>query len=296
MPTVRANGIDIAYGLFGRREDRPLVLIMGIGCQMVSWPMEFCAKLGEAGHFVVRFDNRDVGLTTKAKQADIPVMADVLNCVATGEHVDAPYRLTDMAADTVGLMDALYIEKAHICGLSMGGMIAQTIAIEHPQRVISLISMESTTGAPGLPEMKPEIGMALLKPPPTEREAYIRYMIELFRLLAGGSKKYDEATQREISAISYDRSFYLAGFACQFAAIMASGSRRKALASVHVPTLVIHGADDPLFSKEHGKDTADAIPGARFLLIEGLGHGTAYPSLWDEIVAAIAAHTKAAET
>jgi pimeloyl-ACP methyl ester carboxylesterase len=295
MPTVRANGIDIAYGLFGRREGRPLILIMGIGCQMVSWPMIFCEKLAEAGHFVVRFDNRDVGLTTKAKQADIPDMREVLNCVATGEHVDAPYRLTDMAADTVGLMDALYIDKAHICGLSMGGMIAQTIAIEHQDRVLSLISMESTTGEPGLPGARPGVREALLKLPPLEREAYIQYTVELFRLLAGDSKKYDAATQREISAISYDRSFYLAGFACQFAAILASGSRRKALASVHVPTLVIHGADDTLFPREHGQDTADAIAGARFLLIPGLGHGIAFPALWDEIVAAIAAHTKAAE-
>jgi pimeloyl-ACP methyl ester carboxylesterase len=176
----------------------------------------------------------------------------------------------------------------------MGGMIAQTIAVEHQHRVKSLISMESTTGEPGLPSATPEVREVLLKLPPEEREAYIRHMVDVHRLFAGDSAKYDEATQRELSALSYDRSSYTAGFARQFAAIVASGSRRKALASVHVPTLVIHGADDTLFPREHGQDTADAIKGAKFLLVQGLGHGTAYPGLWDEIVAAIAAHTKAA--
>jgi len=294
MPKARANGIDIAYETFGSAGMRPLILIMGIGSQMVSWPTEFCEKLAAAGHFVVRFDNRDVGLTTKLEDAVTPNIWEVLAAIQAGGQVDVPYRLSDMAADTVGLMDSLHLAKAHICGLSMGGMIAQTIAVEHQHRVISLISMESTTGEPGLPSAKPEVGGVLFKPPPEEREAFIQFMGEVFRLFAGDSDKFDEATQREITALSYDRSFYPAGFARQFAAILASGSRRKALASVHVPTLVIHGADDTLFSREHGQDTADAIAGAQFLLIKGLGHGTAYPGLWDEIVAAIAAHTKAA--
>jgi pimeloyl-ACP methyl ester carboxylesterase len=295
MPKARANGIDIAYETFGKVGDRPLILIMGIGSQMVSWPTEFCEKLAATGHFAVRFDNRDVGLTTKLEDAGTPNIWEVLTAIQAGGQVDVPYRLSDMAADTVGLMDSLHLAKAHICGLSMGGMIAQTIAIEHQHRVISLISMESTTGEPGLPSAKPEVGGVLLKPPPEEREAYIQFMLEVFRLFAGDSDKFDEATQREISALSYDRSFYPAGFARQFAAILASGSRRKALTSVHVPTLVIHGSADTLFPKEHGKDTADAIAGAQFLLIKGLGHGTAYPGLWDEIVEAITAHTKAVE-
>jgi len=296
MPKTRANGIDIAYETFGNAGNRPLVLIMGIGGQMVGWPTEFCEKLAATGHFVVRFDNRDVGLSTKLEDAGTPDIWEVLTAVEAGGSVDVPYRLSDMAADTVGLMDSLHLTKAHICGVSMGGMIAQTIAIAHQHRVISLISMESTTGEPGLPSAKPEVGEAFLKQPPEKREAYIQHMVQVFRLLAGGSEKFDEATQREISGLSYDRSFYPAGFARQLAAILASASRRKALASVHVPTLVIHGADDALFPREHGQDTADAIKGAKFLLIQGLGHGTAYPGLWDEIVAAIAAHTKATET
>jgi len=295
MPKARANGIDIEYEQFGNAKDRPLVLIMGVGSQMVLWPTEFCEKLVAAGHFVLRFDNRDVGLTTKLDDAGVPNIFEVLAARQEGKQADVPYLLSDMAADTVGLMDSLNIEKAHICGLSMGGMIAQTIAIEHQHRVTSLISMESTTGDPGLPLAQPEVGEALIRPIPAEREAYIPHMIELFRLLAGGSDKYDEKAQREMSGLSFDRSFHPAGFARQFAAIIASGSRKRALASVQVPTLVIHGAEDTLIPWEHGKDTADTIPKAHFLLIKGLGHGTAYPSLWDEIVEAIRKHTKAAE-
>jgi pimeloyl-ACP methyl ester carboxylesterase len=294
MPTARANGIDIVYETFGKSGNRPLILIMGIGSQMVTWPTAFCEKLAAAGHFVVRFDNRDVGLSTKLDDAGIPNIWEVVAAVQAGGQINVPYLLSDMAADTVGLMDALQIKKAHICGLSMGGMIAQTLAIEHQDRVQSLISMESTTSEPGLPGASPEVREVLLKLPPQEREAYIRHMVHVHRLFAGASAKYDEATQRELSALSYDRSSYMAGFARQFAAIVASGGRRKALASVRVPTLVIHGADDTLFPREHGQDTADAIKGAKLLLVPGLGHGTAYPGLWDEIVAAIAAHTKAA--
>jgi pimeloyl-ACP methyl ester carboxylesterase len=296
MSTARANGIEIAYETFGNPGDRPLILIMGIGSQMVTWPVALCEKLAKAGHRVVRFDNRDVGYSTKLDDAGIPNIWEVITAVQAGKQANVPYTLSDMASDTVGLMDALKIKKAHICGLSMGGMIAQTLAIEHQDRVISLISMESTTSEPGLPGAKPEVREALLKLPPAEREAYIRDMVHLHRLFAGDSTRYDEATQRELSALSFDRSSYTAGFARQFAAIVASGGRKKALASVRVPTLVIHGADDTLFPREHGQDTAAAIKGAKLLLVQGLGHGTAYPGLWDEIVAAIAAHTKAAES
>lgn len=294
MPKARANGIDIEYEQFGNPADRPLALIMGLGSQMVLWPRAFCERLAAAGHWVVRFDNRDVGLSTQLDDAGMPKIFEVLAAREEGRQADVPYLLSDMAADTVGLMDALDIDKAHICGLSMGGMIAQTIAIEHPHRVISLISMESTTGEPDLPA-EPEVAGALIKPIPAEREAYIRYMLDLFRLFAGGSDQYDEETQREMSAMSYDRSVNPAGFARQFAAVVASGGRRRALASVKVPALVIHGTADTLFPSEHGKDTADAIPGARFLLIKGLGHGTAYPGLWEEMEEAIITHTKATE-
>lgn len=295
MPKARANGIEIEYEQFGNPEDSPLVLIMGIGSQMVLWPTEFCEKLAAAGHWVIRFDNRDVGLSTHLDDAGMPNIFEVLAARQEGRQIDVPYLLSDMAADTVGLMDALNIEKAHICGLSMGGMIAQTIAIEHQDRVISLISMESTTGEPELPRSTPEATEVLLKMFPSEREAYIQHMLTVFRVFAGGSDQYDEETQREMSAASYDRSVNHAGFARQFAAIVASGGRRRALASVKVPTLVIHGSSDTLFPPAHGKDTADAISEARFLLIKGLGHGTAYPGLWKEMEEAILTHTRATE-
>jgi len=295
MPKARTNGIDIEYEQFGKPEDTPLVLIMGIGSQMVLWPTGFCERLAAAGHRVIRFDNRDVGLSTQLDDAGMPNIFEVLAARQEGKQIDVPYLLSDMAADTVGLMDALDIAKAHICGLSMGGMIAQTIAIKHPHRVISLISMESTTGEPDLPHSTPEAAEVLLNMPPTERESYIQHMLTVFRVFAGGSKQYDEKTQREMSASAYDRSINPAGFARQFAAIIASGGRRRALTSVTVPTLVIHGADDTLFVEEHGQDTANAIEGARFLLVKGLGHGTAYPGLWDNMVEAITRHTKAAE-
>lgn len=295
MPKTRANGIDIEYEQFGKPEDRPLVLIMGVGSQMVLWPNEFCEKLAATGHFVIRFDNRDVGLTTKLDDAGVPNIFEVLAARQEGKQIDVPYLLSDMAADTVALMDALDIEKAHICGLSMGGMIAQTVAIEHQHRVTSLVSMESTTGEIDLPPAQPEVAAALIQQIPAEREAYIHHMIKLFGLFAGGSDTYDEKAQREMSGLSFDRSFHPPGFARQFAAIIASGGRRKALASVKVPALVIHGAEDTLIPWAHGKDTADAIPEAHFLMLKGLGHGTAYPSLWDKIVEAITAHTQAAD-
>jgi pimeloyl-ACP methyl ester carboxylesterase len=293
MPKARANGIEIEYEQFGNPIDSPLILIMGLGSQMVLWPTEFCERLAAAGHFVIRFDNRDVGRSTQLDEAGMPKIFDVLTARKEKRHIDVPYLLSDIAADTVGLMDALNIEKAHICGLSMGGMIAQTIAIEHPHRVISLISMESTTGEPDLPGARPEVTEVLLKMPPPEREAYIQHMLTVFRAFADGSDQYDEEIQREMSALSYDRSVNPAGFARQFAAIVASGGRRRALAAVKVPALVIHGTSDTLFLSAHGKDTADAIPGARFLLIKGLGHGTAYPGLWGEMEEAILTHTGA---
>ena len=295
MPKARANGIDIEYETFGKPGNRPIILIMGLGSQLVSWPVEFCEKLADTGHFVVRFDNRDVGLSSKFDDAGIPNIWEALAAIQAGKQFKAPYRLSDMAADTVGLEDSLSIPKAHICGLSMGGMIAQTIAIEHQNRVISLISMESTTGEPGLPLAKPGVREAMVKPPPLEREGYIRHMVEVFRLFAGGSEKFDEENQRETSQLSYDRSVDPGGFARQFTAILISGSRKKALASVTVPSLVIHGTSDALLTWEHGKATADAIAGAKFLMVEGLGHGISYPGLWDEIVEAITAHTRAAQ-
>jgi pimeloyl-ACP methyl ester carboxylesterase len=291
MRKVKANGIEIAYGTFGEREGRPLLLVMGLSRQMVAWPEAFCKRLAEIGHFVVRFDNRDVGLSSKMEDAGFPDLTGVMMDYQAGRILNAPYTLSDMAADAIGLMDAIRLEKAHVCGLSMGGMIAQTMAMEYPDRLLSLISMQSTTGEPGLPAASPQVMEVLFSPPPSEREAYIQHMIRVFRTFGGGSDKFHEGTEREISGISYDRSFYPVAFARQLTAVLADGSRRRALTALTVPTLVIHGTNDALVPLEHGMDTAKAIPGAKLAVIEGMGHGMSYPELWGEIVEAIASHT-----
>jgi len=293
MACARANGLDIEYDTFGQREDPPILLIMGLSAQMIAWPTDFCQMLASSGHFVVRFDNRDAGLSSKLEHLGVPDIMKIMAAFQEKKPVQAPYTLSDMALDVLGLMDALDLDKAHICGLSMGGMIAQVMAIEHPERMVSLISMESTTGEPDLPPAKPEARDALFRAPPPDREGYIAHMIRVFRSFAGGSNAFDEALERELSGLAYDRALYPFGFVRQLAAVLASGGRRAALRSVSVPALVIHGADDPLLPVEHAKDTADAIPQARLLVVKGLGHGFSYPTLWQGIVNAIAGHTAA---
>jgi pimeloyl-ACP methyl ester carboxylesterase len=294
MPRAAANGIDIEYDTFGDRNRSPLLLIMGLSSQMVAWPESFCQKLAQSGHWVLRFDNRDVGLSSKIEGVGIPDLMAAMTAHQQGQPVAAPYTLSDMAADAIGLMDALELEKAHVCGLSMGGMIAQVMAIEYPRRISSLISMESSTGDPTLPPAKAQAMEAMLSPPPQDRDGYIHHAVEVFRAFSGGSDKFDETLERELAVNSYDRSFYPVGFIRQLAAILASGDRSERLASVTAPTLVIHGANDPLVTLAHGRATGRAIPGAKLLVIEGLGHGIAYPTLWDEIVDAITQHTSVA--
>ena len=292
MSQVPANNIQIEYDTFGDRNGLPLILIMGLNAQMIAWPREFCVKLADRGHYVVRFDNRDVGLSSKIEQGGKPNTTSVLTDGLAGGNVSAAYTLSDMACDTIGLLDALEIEKAHICGISMGGMIAQTVAIDHPGRVSSLISMESTTGDHNLPQPTQKVMEVLISAPPSTREGYIEHMVKVFGAFAAGSSEFDEALQRELSAQAFDRGYYPFGFPRQLAAIMSSGSRKEALGSVSVPSLVIHGTIDPLVLPEHGQATADAIPGAKLHMIEHLGHGFAYPKLWGEIADKISEHTE----
>ena len=291
MPRTKANGIDIEYDTFGQITGRPLVLIMGLGSQMVAWPRGFCERLTAKGHFVVRFDNRDTGLSTKMEDAGVPNIFEAVAASQGGRQVSAPYTLSDMALDAVALMDALELKKAHVCGLSMGGMIAQTIAIEHPHRVLSLISMESAVGETGLPAATPAAREAMFTPPPPQRDANIQHMTKVFRVFSGGSDKFNESIEGEIAAASYDRAYYPVGFARQLMAILASGSRKQALESLQVPALGMHGAQDALVPLQYGIETAEAIPGAGLLVVVGLRHGLSYPELWDEIVEAISEHT-----
>ena len=292
MARITTNGINIEYDTFGDKNSSPLLLIMGLSSQMVAWPDSFCQKLAQSGHWILRFDNRDVGLSSKVESAGVPDLMAAMAAYQQGQPVEAPYTLSDMAADAIGLMDALELEKAHVCGLSMGGMIGQVMAIEYPRRVSSLISLESSTGDPALPPAKPEAMEAMLSPPPQNRDGYLQHTVEVFRSFSGGSDKFDETLQKELSANSYDRFFYPVGFVRQLVAVLASGDRTQSLATVTVPTLVIHGAEDPLVPIGHGRATARAIPGAKLMVVEGLGHGIAYPTLWGEIVDSIAQHTR----
>jgi len=294
MPTARANGIEIAYEVIGRAQDRPLLLVMGLGTQLIFWDDDLCAMLAGRGHRVIRFDNRDVGLSTKLVERGVPNVMAGFAAAARGGAVGAPYTLSDMAADTAGLLDALDIESAHVVGASLGGMIAQTLAVEHPARVRSLTSIMSTTGARDLPGATPEAAAALLTPAPADREGNIARGVAVFRAIGSPGFPFDEARVRARAARAYDRCFHPAGVARQMMAILAAPSRRAALRGVGVPALVIHGADDPLVPLACGVDTADAIPRAERLIIEGMGHDLPRAA-WPRIVDAIAALTARAE-
>ncbi len=291
MPNVTANGIQIEYETFGEPSSQPLLLIIGLAGQLIFWDEQLCRQLAESGHYVIRFDNRDVGLSSKIEEAGVPEVIKAVEALMLGQEINPPYTIEDMADDAVGLLDALCIEKAHICGMSMGGMIAQSIAIRYPERVLSLISIYSTTGNPDLPQPKPEIMEVLLTPPPEEREPCIEHTLKVFRTIAGPGFPFDEEYQRKIAAQAYDRAFYPQGVSRQLMAIMAQSNRKPALASVSVPTLVIHGDDDPLVPVEGGKDTAEAVPGTELIIIEGMGHDLPHSGAWPQIVDAIADHT-----
>ena len=296
MRKASSNGIEICYDTFGDRKGRPLILIMGLATQMIAWPDPFCRMLAEAGHYVVRFDNRDVGQSSRIEHLYVPDVEGLLAETAAGRQVWVPYTLLDMANDTIGLMDALGIEKAHACGLSMGGMIAQVMAIEYPERLMSLISVMSSTGEPDLPHPTPEAAEALISTPPAKRAGYVNHMTELYRTFAGGSEFYDEKVQRELSGKAFDRGIYPDGFLRQFAAIIGAGGRRHRLDQLRIPALIIHGDCDPVVPLAHGQDTAAIIPGARLEVIPGLGHGTAFPDLWERMADAISKHTAAAQS
>ncbi len=293
MPTAETNGIEICYESFGRREDAPLLLVMGLGSQMVLWDEDFCGALVERGHYVVRYDNRDVGLSTKFEQAGAPNVLELMQNAQSGGPLEAPYLLDDMADDAAGLLDALELPSAHVVGASMGGMIAQTLAIRHPERVQSLTSIMSSTGNPELPPARPEAMAVLMRKRATDREGAIEAAVEAQKVIGSSGFPFDEARVRERAARQYDRCFHPEGLARQLAAIVASGSRVAALGGVRAPTLVIHGDADPLVPIDGGRDTAQAIPGAELLVIEGMGHDLPRQA-WPRVVDAIAEHARKA--
>ncbi len=290
MPQTKANGITIEYEEFGERGGRPLLLVMGLGAQMILWPEDFCAQLAACGHRVIRFDNRDVGKSSWFDHLGVPDVMATMSAVLTRQPITAPYLLKDMAADTVGLLDALHIDRAHVLGASMGGMIAQAVAIGFPTRVRSLTSIMSTTGNPSLPQAKPEAMGVLLAPPPTTRADSIERAVTVFRTIGSPGFPFDEADVRQRAARAYDRGFNPNGTVRQLVAIMASGDRSQALRDVRVPALVIHGKDDPLVPFAGGQDTATSIPGAQLLAIDGMGHDLPRAA-WPQIIDAVSALT-----
>lgn len=273
MARAKANGIEIEYETFGSRQDPALLLIMGLGAQLTLWPESLCEGLAEQGFFVVRYDNRDVGLSTDFDEAGLPNLMDAFAKLMKGETVDAPYLLSDMAADAIGLLDALGIDRAHMVGGSMGGMIAQVIAATHPTRTRSLVSIMSTSGRYGLPAGKPEaVAMLSAQPEGTEREQLIAHGIKLRTVISGPGYPTDPAAMRALVERNVDRRYYPPGAARQYLAIMASGPRVDLLKTVKVPTLVLHGEDDPLLPVECGRDVAALVPGAKIETFPGWGH------------------------
>jgi pimeloyl-ACP methyl ester carboxylesterase len=292
MPRVNANGIQIEYESFGSPSNRQLLLIMVLGLQMIHWDDDLCKDLADRGNYVIKYDNRDVGLSTKFDEAGIPDLMRTFEKLIRKEAVTPAYTLDDMADDGVGLLTALGIQRAHICGMSTGGMIAQSIAIRHPSRILSLTSIYSTTGNPKIPQPTPEVIELLVSPPPTEREACIEHMMRLFKTLNGPRYPIDKIWTYKIMAESFDRCFYPQGIARQLVAILTQSNREPVLSSINVPTLVIHGTSDSLVSVEGGKTTAKVIPGAQLMLIDGMGHDLPHGGAWPQIINAIATHTQ----
>jgi pimeloyl-ACP methyl ester carboxylesterase len=286
VTTAHVNGIDLAYETFGDASHPTALLIMGLGAQMTAWDDEFCDLLVDRGFHVVRFDNRDVGESTWLDDPSFDAQATVLGLLS-GLEVTVPYLLSDMAADTVGLLDHLGLDAVHVIGASMGGMIAQTVAIEHPERVLSLTSIMSTTGEPAVGEPDPEVGAALLVPRPTEREASIEHAIEVVRLIASPDH-FDPVRTRKLVERDVDRGVNPVGVARQLVAILASGSRAEALERLDLPALVVHGRQDRLVSFSGGQRTAALIAGADFLAIDDMAHDLP-PAHWDRIADAIVA-------
>lgn len=275
MPQVKANGLSFEYESFGRESDPTILLIMGFSAQMTLWPVALCEGLAARGYRVIRYDNRDIGLSEKLHHHGPANAMDAFAKAATGQPIKSAYVLNDMAEDAVHLLDALHIKKAHIVGASMGGMIAQLVALHHPDKALSLTSIMSSTGRPGLPPGKPE-AMAVLTTPPAnlERDTRIAHAMKVWRTI-GSQPNYaaDDAELRSMAEREVDRTpYYPDGISRQLVAILASPPRHEMLKGVRVPTLVMHGADDPLVSVEAGKDTAASIPGARLKIIPGMGH------------------------
>ena len=298
MPRAEANGIVIEYDVTGPPDGSPLLLIHGLGAQLIRWPAALLDGFVAAGFRVIRFDSRDVGLSTHLREAPVPDLAAVLAARRRGDEPDLPYTMSDMAADTAGLLDALGIARAHVLGVSLGGMIAQVLALEHSDRLLSLNIMMSQPGDPELAVAQSPAMAAMTAPPPdpsADREGYLRHSIAMNRALGSPDYPTPEAALRDFAVRTVERAYDPAGVARQLAAGRGSADRRAALKAVSVPTLVIHGVDDPLVPLAGGEQIARAVKGAWLVAVNGMGHDLP-PQLFDLFVKTVAANAaRAAE-
>lgn len=287
MAQAKINGINIEYEVHGADNGEPLLMIMGLGSQMTRWPPAFYEKLVAKGFRVIRFDNRDVGLSQKFSGA--PSVESVVGALIQGRKPDIPYTLDEMAADAVGVLDHLGIKRAHVCGASMGGMIGQLVAADYPERVLSFTAVFTTTGNPALPPSTPE-AMAVLTTrapdPKKDIEAYLDQAVINQRTIGSPGFPFDEKIMRERLRSDVLRCYEPAGVARQLAAVIANGDRRPKLGKIKAPTVVLHGDSDPLVNVEGGKDLAANVPGAELRIVAGMGHDLPV-ALYDTIVDAI---------
>ncbi len=284
MPLAPVGDIELFYESFGDEADPTLLLVMGLGAQMITWPDEFCRGLADRYFHVVRFDNRDIGLSSKLDHHEFDE-AEALARLAAGEPIDVPYSMSDMAADAVGLLDHLGVDRAHVVGQSLGGMIAQVVAIEHPDRVLSLTSISSTTGAPDVGHPTREALTALLESGAEGRAAVIEQDMRKRKAWATPGEVDDEEL-RDFFARIYDRSYHPPGNSRQLGAVLTAANREPLLARLDVPTLVVHGDADPLVAVDGGRRTAEVVPGAELLILEGMAHDLP-ARYWGPIIEAI---------
>ncbi|MCA0304961.1 MAG: alpha/beta fold hydrolase [Proteobacteria bacterium] len=287
MARAKANGIEIEYETAGDPKNPALLLVMGLGGQLTIWPDAFFQGLAAKGFYVIRYDNRDTGLSTDFDAAGLPNMADAMGKLMAGQPIDAPYKLDDLAADAIGLLDALGIERAHMVGMSMGGMIVQILAAKYAARCRSMVSIMSTSGRRGLPTGNPQtLALLMAQPANLERETLVAQGLKVRQALSGGGYAEPEADLRAFVERNVDRRFYPPGAARHYLAVIASGDRVELLKTIKVPTLVLHGEGDPLVPVEAGRDVAALVPGARIETFPGWGHnlpGPFLPTLIDRL-------------
>lgn len=291
MPQANVNDIQIEYETFGENSSPAVLLIAGLGAQLIYWQKEFCKKLAEHDYFVIRFDNRDTGFSAKIEGLTAPELMEKAGALFMGQKASVPYGFDEMADDAIGLLDILDIDKAHIIGKSMGGYIAQTLCLNHPDRILSLTSIYSHTGNRKAFPPTQEVLDIMLTPAPDDREGFVDHLVKLSKVTYGTGKPFTEEFHRDLAGRSFDRCFYREGVLRHYLAILSQKDRTQILNAIKVPTLIIHGDEDPLVPLAGGKATAEAIPDSKLKIIKGMGH--VMPDLatyWSEILNAIANH------